>query len=119
VGVTGNCSGGVTITPTVSLTSGSGWLAVTPSTATITGGNTTFTVNVTSSALAPGSYSGSISLAAVSNGAAVSGSPQVVSVSLTVTEVPPVLSVSPSKLPISVTNGDSATTYAITVTNTG
>ena len=119
VGATGNCSSGVTITPTVSLTSGSGWLAVTPSTATITGGNTTFTVNVTSSALAPGSYSGSISLAAVSNGAAVGGSPQVVSVSLTVTEVPPVLSVSPGKLPISVTNGDSATTYAITITNTG
>jgi len=119
VGATGNCSSGVTITPTVSLASGSGWLAVTPSTATITGGNTTFTVNVTSSALAPGSYSGSISLAAVSNGAAISGSPQTVSVSLTVTEVPPVLSVSPGKLPISVTNGDGATTYAITVTNTG
>ncbi|MGI9059354.1 MAG: BACON domain-containing protein [Ktedonobacteraceae bacterium] len=119
VGATGNCTGGVTITPTVSLASGSGWLAVTPSMATITGGNTTFTVNVTSSALAPGSYSGSISLAAVSNGAAISGSPQTVSVSLTVTEVPPVLSVSPGKLPISVTNGDSATTYAITITNTG
>lgn len=119
VGVTGNCSGGVMITPTVTMTSGSGWLAVTPSTATITGGNTTFTVNVTSSALAPGTYSGSISLAAVSNGVAISGSPQTVSVSLTVTEVPPVLAVSPGKLPISVTNGDSATTYAITITNTG
>ncbi len=119
VGVTGDCGGGVTITPTVAMTAGTGWLAVTPATATISSGSTTFTVNVTSSALAPGSYSGSISLAAVSNGGAIGGSPQSVGVALTVAEVPPVLAVSPGKLPINVSNGDSVSTYAITVTNTG
>ncbi len=117
--VTGNCTAGATITPTVSMTTGSGWLAVSPSTATVTGGTTTFAVNVTSSALSPGTYTGSISLAATSNGTAINGSSQTVSVSLTVTEVPPVLSVSPGTLSINVSNGDSATSYPITITNTG
>ena len=117
--VTGNCSNGVTITPTVSMATGSGWLSVSPSAASITGGNTLFAVNVASSSLSPGTYTGSISLAATSGGAAVSGSPQTISVSLMVTEVPPVLSVSPGTLSINVSNGDSATSYGITVTNTG
>jgi uncharacterized membrane protein len=117
--VTGNCTAGATITPTVSMATGSGWLAVSPSTATITGGTTTFAVNVTSSALSPGTYTGTISLAATSNGTAINGSSQTVSVSLTVTEVPPILSVSPGTLSINLSNGDSATSYSITITNTG
>ena len=117
--VTGNCTAGVTITPTVTMVNGSGWLAVSPSAATIVGGTTTFSVNVTSSALSPGTYSGLISIDAVSNGSEISGSIQSVSVSLTVTEVPPVLAVSPGTLSINLSNGDSAKSYAITITNTG
>ena len=119
VSVTGNCTNGVTVTPTVAIVSGSGWLAVAPSSATITSGSATFSVNVTASALSPGTYTGSISFAALSNGSAISGSPQTTNVSLTVTEVPPVLSVSPGNIPVTLSNSDSATTYAITIANTG
>lgn len=119
VSVTGNCANGVTITPTAAILSGSGWLAVAPASTTISSGSATFSVTITASSLSPGTYTGSISFVAISNGSAISGSPQTTSVSLTVTEVPPVLSVSPGKLPVTLSNGDSATAYAITIANTG
>jgi len=119
IAVSGSCSSGVTITPNVTMASGTGWLAVTPSSATITSGSATFTVKVTSSALAPGSYSGAISLTAAAGNTVIKHSPQTVAVALTVTEVPPVLAVSPTALSYSLTNGDSTTAKGFTISNTG
>src|SRR3989440_3745562 len=119
IGASGSCSSRVTITPTVTTASGTGWLAVSPSAATLTNGSATFTVTVTSSRLSPGSYTGSISLAAKSGNSAISGSPQTVGVTLTVTEVPPVLAVSPGALAFSLSNGDSTAERAFTISNTG
>ncbi|MFL5591208.1 MAG: BACON domain-containing protein [Ktedonobacteraceae bacterium] len=119
IGASGSCSSGVTITPTVRTASGTGWLAVSPSAATLTSGSAAFTVTVTSSRLSPGSYTGTISLAAESGNSTLSGSPQTVGVTLTVTEVPPVLAVSPGTLALSLSNGDSATARSFTISNTG
>ncbi len=86
LGVSGGCSGNITITPTLMLGSGTGWLTVTPASATVlSGGSATFTVTVISKALKSGSYGGSISLAGISGGAPLYGSPQTIGVSLTVT----------------------------------
>jgi len=119
IGARGSCSSGVTITPTVATASGTGWLAVSPSAATLTRGSAAFTVTVTSSRLSPGSYTGTISLAAESGNSVISGSPQTVSVTLTVTEVPPVLAVRPGTLAFSLSNGDSTAARAFTISNTG
>jgi hypothetical protein len=119
IGISGTCPGGVTITPTVTMASGSSWLAVSPSAATITSGSATFKVAVTSSALAPATYTGSISLAGVNGGTAVSNSQQLVSISLTVTEKPPVLAVNPSKLTFNLSNGDQSATQPFQIANTG
>jgi hypothetical protein len=118
-GVTGTCAGGVTITPTVSMSTGTGWLAVAPSSTTITSGSTTFSVSVNSSALAPGTYTGSITLAAVNGGSAIIDSPQSVGVTLTVTETPPVLAASSSTLSFTLSSGDQETSKSITIKNTG
>lgn len=117
VSVAGACAGNVAITPKVTLGSGTGWLAVTPNTATVlTGGNATFTVTVTSSALAAGSYGGSIALSATNSGVAIAGSPQTVGVTLAVT-APPTLSASPGSLSVNVTNGSAS--QPIAIANTG
>ncbi len=119
IGIAGNCTGGVTITPTATMASGKGWLAVSPSAITITSGSTTFSVNVTSSALAPGTYTVTVSLAAVNGGAPISGSPQTVGIILKVTEKPPVLSLSTSKLSFNLSNGDKASSQPFKIENTG
>ncbi len=118
VGVVGACTGSVTITPTATMTSGVGWLAVTPASAIVAAnGIATFTVTVTSAALAAGPYAGAISLAAVNSlGVAITGSPQAVGVTLTVAS-PPALSVAPASLTFNITPGPSAQT--ITIKNTG
>jgi len=79
--ITGTCSGDVTITPSASIDSGSGWLAVSGPVAIASGSTATFTVTVTSSAQKAGSYTGAITLTA-SGG--ITGSPQTVAVKLTV-----------------------------------
>ncbi|MDQ6660955.1 MAG: choice-of-anchor D domain-containing protein, partial [Chloroflexota bacterium] len=113
IGVQGTCSG-VTITPTVT---GQNWLSVSPSSATINGGSTTFTVTVTSASLAAGPYTNSISLAATSGTGTVFSSPQTVNVALTVAAAP-ALSASPgSGLNFNVITGTSS--QAITISNTG
>lgn len=119
VGVIGTCPGGVTIIPTVTTASGSSWLAVSHSVATIANGSAAFSVTITSSALAHGTYSGSISLAALNGGTSITGSPQSVGVSLAVTEKPPVLSVSPDALTFNLSNGDQASVQSIRIANTG
>lgn len=118
IGVAGACTGNVTITPTVTMSSGSGWLAVSPASAPVAAnGSATFTVSVTSAALASGSYAGSISLAAVNSaGVAIAGSPQSLGVTLTVT-APPALSVTSGSLTFNITPGPS--TQNITITNSG
>ena len=118
IGVVGACIGAVTVTPTATMSSGTGWLAVSPASAPVAaGGTATFTVTVTSAALASGSYAGSISLAAVNSaGVAIAGSPQAVGVTLTVA-APPALSVTPPSLTFNGTPGPA--TQNITITNSG
>jgi hypothetical protein len=116
IGVIGGCLGAVTITPTVTMGTGTGWLAVSPAPATVASGSSaTFTVTVTSAALAPGSYTGSISLAAVDGGVAITGSPQTVGVTLNVL-APPALTAGPA-LTFNVITGISP--QPITIANTG
>ncbi|MFL5627800.1 MAG: BACON domain-containing protein [Ktedonobacteraceae bacterium] len=119
IAVTGNCANGVTITPTASTSTDSNWLAVSPASATLTGGSTTFTIHVTSSSLGSGSYSGAISLDAISGGSAISSSPQTLSVTLTVSEVPPVLTVDTASMSFNLSNGDSTSSKAFHISNTG
>ncbi|HEY6287792.1 MAG TPA: hypothetical protein VIX20_19150 [Ktedonobacteraceae bacterium] len=89
VGVTGNCTGKVIVNPTATMASGTGWLAVSPASATVpSGASTQFTVSVTSAGLAAGKYTGSISLAAVNAGIAINSSPQVVGIRLKVVAPP-------------------------------
>jgi Viral BACON domain len=117
IGVIGACVGKVIITPTVTLASGSGWLAVSPAGAAVTSGKSaTFTVTVTSAALIAASYTGSISLSAVNNGITIVGSPQVVGVTLNV-HAPPALAVNPGSLTINITSG--GTDQPLTISNTG
>lgn len=117
IGATGACSGAITLTPTVIMSNGTGWLAATPASATLTsGGNTTFTVTITSATLAAGTYNGSITLAATNGGVAIAGSPQTVNIALTVSAVP-ALTVAPASVTISVVTGTSTT--PLTVSNTG
>lgn len=118
IGVVGSCAGSVTITPTATMSSGTGWLAVSPASATVvTNGTATFTVTVTSATLASGSYAGSIGLAAVNSaGVAIAGSPQSVGISLTVA-APPALSVAPASLTFNIQPVQAS--QNITITNTG
>ncbi|HEX7733908.1 MAG TPA: hypothetical protein VF458_03570 [Ktedonobacteraceae bacterium] len=80
IGVTGSCSGSVTITPTVDPASTS-WLSVSGPVSIASGSGTTFTVTVASDSLASGSYTGTITLDA---GSGVSSSPRTVTVTLVV-----------------------------------
>ena len=112
IGIFGACTGNVTITPTVT----QNWLAVTPSSATITRGSTTFTVTVTSASLASGNYNGSISLAAVVAGMTITGSPQTVGVTLNVLAAPS-LTAGPGSLTFNVATG--TTSQPIGIGNTG
>ena len=117
VSVIGACTGNVTVTPTAILASGTGWLAVSPSPATvISGGSATFTVTVASSALATGKYTGSISLAAVNRGIAISGSPHVVGITLNVL-APPALTAGPGSVAFNVSTG--TVSQPVTITNSG
>ncbi|HEX6551423.1 MAG TPA: choice-of-anchor D domain-containing protein [Ktedonobacteraceae bacterium] len=122
IGVSGTCPGGVTITPTTTTASSSNWLVVSHSMTATANSSATFSVTINSSALALGTYSGSISLAALNGGTPITGSPQSVSVSLAVLampEKPPALAVSPGTLTFNLSNGDPATLKSIRIANTG
>ena len=118
ISVIGACSGKITLTPTATMGNGSGWLAVTPATVGIASNSSaTFTITVTSSALAAGTYTGAISLAAVdSKGMAITGSPQSVSITLSVYS-PPVLSTGPASLSFNLATGTSS--HQVSINNTG
>lgn len=113
IGITGSCSGNVTLT---AIATGGSWLAVSPGSVSITQGSTTFTVTVTSSSLSSGQYSGSISIAAVDNGITIVNSPQTVAITLNVL-APPVLAVAPPSLTFNVTTGINILPF--TISNTG
>lgn len=132
VSVSGACGNNLTLTPTVTQGSGTNWLAITPGALEMTGNNQTLTITVTSTALADGSYSGSISLSAVDGGITVLGSPQTVSVALTVLappalslpSTPPTITAAPSAQSIPATATATVTTTAtpsqiLTITNSG
>lgn len=117
IGSAGICNGGVTLTPSVALSNGSGWLSVSSSATTIT--NTTgatITASVSTAGLGAGTYTGTITLDAVNGGVAIVNSGQKVAVTLTVT-APPSLSTGPASITINVTTGTA--TQPITINNTG
>jgi hypothetical protein len=117
VSVSGACSGSMTITPRVNLGSGSGWLSVSPSSASLSvGQSATFTVSVQAQNLTAGSYTGSIALQATNSGVSIAGSPQTVGVSLAVQGTPD-LGVSPTSLSIPVTTGNAS--LPVSITNNG
>ena len=114
VGVIGACKGSVTVTPTIA--SGIGWLAVSPAATIASGGSATFTVTVVSAGLAAGAYAGSISLAAVNGGMAITGSPQAVGITLKVL-TSPALTAGPGSLSFNVSTG--MVSQPVAITNSG
>ncbi len=112
--ISGACKGKVTVTPTITYgATGSGWLSVTPSTAAVpTGSSTTYTLAVTATHLAPGTYSASIALAGTNLGVAIAGSPQTFAVTLSVV-APAAMNVSPASLTINTTTGTSSTPLSL------
>jgi BACON domain-containing protein/zinc ribbon protein len=116
VGVVGKCTGNVTITPTATMSSGTGWLAVSAPVTVISGGSANFTVTITSAGLSAGTYRGSISLAALNGTIAISGSPQVVGITLHVS-APPTLTAATGS---TVNNASTGTiSLPVIITNTG
>ncbi len=115
IGIVGACQGNITISPTVTQS----WLAVTPTSAVVSKGSTTFNVTVAAASLAVGAHSATVSIAAVDgNGITISGSPQTVNVALAVLALPSLaVSPVPNGLTINVTSG--TTSQAISIDNTG
>jgi hypothetical protein len=116
IGVIGACTGNVTITPTPTMSSGTGWLAVSAPATVISGGSALFTVTIVSAGLAVGTYTGSISLAALNGNIATSGGPQVVGITLKVLTAPS-LSAGPGLVAFNVSTG--IVSQPVTITNTG
>ncbi len=80
---TGTCARPVSWTATAS--NGASWLSVSPASGSDSGSGATVTANVNTTGLQPGTYQGTITISATGNGGAVvQGSPQTVTVTLTV-----------------------------------
>jgi hypothetical protein len=113
IGVTGACSGGVTITPTLTAIDGGNWLSVSPSSATVTAGSSvTFTTSVSANTITVGQHSGTMIL----NGVGIAGSSQTITVAFAVA-VPPLLAATPSTININISG--STTSSPINLTNQG
>lgn len=82
-GSTGSCGGGVAWSASGDAGS-SAWLGVSPSSGTDSGGGSSVTVSAFAGALAPGSYTGSVTISASNNGIVLQGSPQTVSVTFVI-----------------------------------
>ena len=80
---TGSCSGGVAWTATGDSGSSS-WLNLASTSGTDSGSGSTITVNASASQLAPGSYTGQITVSANNNGQVLQGSPQTIQVTFQV-----------------------------------
>jgi hypothetical protein len=78
-GSTGSCGGGVAWSATGDAGS-SAWLGLSPSSGTDNGGGSSLTISAFAGALAPGSYTGSVTVSASNNGIVLQGSPQTVTV---------------------------------------
>jgi hypothetical protein len=80
IGVMGNCAGNVTITPS---SSGS-WLNAGSAASVASGGSATFTITVDPSGLVANTYTATITLAAADSNGTITGSPQTLTVTLTI-----------------------------------
>jgi hypothetical protein len=117
IGVVGACTGSVTITPQVNMGSGTGWLKVTPASATVLAGQqATFKVTLISAALPIGYYAGSISFNAKNAGITIVDSPRITGVSLVILQGP-VLSVNPASVNFDITTGTAS--QPVSINNTG
>lgn len=76
----GNCSGNVTITPA----SDSSWLSGGGAVSIASGGTATFTITIDPTSLAANTYTGTLTLTAADDNGTIAGSPQTVSVTLTI-----------------------------------
>lgn len=115
IGITGACTGSITITPTVTQS----WLSVTPPSASIRSGVATFTVTINSVSLATGPYNDTVSLAAVNSGGfTINGSPQTVGVALNVI-APPALAVSPGASGMTISGTSGIVSQQLSINNTG
>ncbi len=91
ISASGGCGGAITITSSVHYTSGSGWLAASPGSSSVSvGGAAAFTVSIASTSLPTGTYAAYISLTAKTNGTALLNSPRTVRVVLNVLKRPTV-----------------------------
>ena len=106
-----NTGGG---TLSYSIAKNAAWLSVTPASGTSTGEPDTIAVNYATSGLAPGTYTGTITVTA----SGATGSPKTIGVTLTVTALP-VLAVNPASLSPSCVQGQNAADQSFTVQNTG
>ncbi|MFN7919853.1 MAG: malectin domain-containing carbohydrate-binding protein [Bryobacteraceae bacterium] len=89
------------------------WLTVSPASGS---GNAFVSASVALAGLAPGTYSGAVTISATG----AQGSPKTLSVSLVVAAAPPVLSAGPSSLAFTATQGAAApAAQAIAISNTG
>jgi hypothetical protein len=117
IGVSGSCNGNATLQATAN-TTGSGWLSVSPVTASVAaGGKATFTIHANPGTLAAGYYSSNITIAGTNGNAALASSPQQVNVSLAIS-APPALTATPNSLTFNVSNGQN-TIQPITLKNAG
>jgi hypothetical protein len=98
-----------------SISEAASWLAVTPASGTSTGEHDSIQISFQTSGLATGVY-----LAVITNSAScASGSPALVTVTLTVNPAPPALECSPTSLSQTITVGQTATTQTYAVWNSG
>jgi hypothetical protein len=80
---TGSCNGGVSWTANGDSNSSS-WLNLSANSGTDNGSGSSFSVTIIPGTLAPGSYTGQVTVSASNNGVVLKGSPQTVTVNLTV-----------------------------------
>jgi hypothetical protein len=116
IGVTGTCSGNVTVTP--SKVNNAGWLMVSSATTASVGSPASFTLTMNAAALAVAQYSETISFAAVSDGIAIVSSPQTVNVTLNVGR-PPTLTVDAGAGGLTFEQTTGMASKDITLSNTG
>jgi hypothetical protein len=79
----GSCKGGVSWSVSGDANSSS-WLNLSPNVGTDSGSGSSFTVTMIPGTLTPGSYTGQITVSASNNGVVLKGSPQTITVNLTV-----------------------------------
>ena len=106
-------SGGGTLSYTIS--DDASWLSCTPTSGTSTGEQDTITVSYSTSGLAAGTYSGTITIAATG----ASNTPQTIPVSLTVNAAPAAISRTPTTLSPACVQGTNAASQSFEVWNSG